>query len=215
MSTKRKPPNHITDVLIGKRVGSPFGAGNRWYVVLWWSWTQVSDPWPRIIICWESYLKSNGFHQKRIQRWGHGRDGFVGWNFLQWVLEMNLKVGIDISCFHYVKKSVKKCWSLTGKKISNNKTHISYEYKIWINNIFNSYPFWGTNILSPLYKGMFWVDDFRQGLSWVESLQLHVVSHKLRCENWEVVSRVEVRDGIVSYITCMRRLIYIDWLRLI
>lgn len=63
----------------------------------------------------------------------------------------------------------------------------------------------------PFIKACVELMIFAQGLSWVESLQLHVVSHKLRCENWEVVSRVEVRDSrMVSYSTCMIRLIYID-----
>lgn len=139
-----------------------------------------------------------------IQRWGHGRDGFVGWKI---AMGFGDEFKSNWYCdFHYVKKkSVKHCWSLAGKKIANNKTHISYEYKIWTNNIFNSYPFFGElTYYPPFIKACLSWWSRSQGLSWVESLQLHVVSHKLR---WEFASRVEVRDGIVSYITCMIRLI--------
>lgn len=79
---KETTTKNITRCFDWKRVGSPLGLGPMiWRPV---SWTQVSDQWPRIITCWESYLKSNGFHQKRIQRWGgHGKDGNGFWRWIK------------------------------------------------------------------------------------------------------------------------------------
>ena len=82
------------------------------------------------------------------------------------------------------QKIVGLCWEKDLKQ-PKHIYHMSIKYGS--TTFSNSYPFWS-----------WWFRS--QGLSWVESLQLHVVSHKLRCENWEVVSRVEVRDGIVSFV---------------
>ena len=93
---KETTTKNITRCFELERAGSPLGAGTD---DMSSSVIQVSDRWPRIITCWESYLKSNGFHQKRIQRWGgHGKDGLGG--KFQWVLEMNKS---NWYCsFHYV-----------------------------------------------------------------------------------------------------------------
>lgn len=91
--------------LIGKELVPHLGAADRWYMSSFVSWTQVSDPWPRIIICWESYLKSNGLHQMRIQRWGHGRDGFVGWNI---AMGFGGEFKSNWYCsFHYCERQIK------------------------------------------------------------------------------------------------------------